>query len=233
MNDANAAQVRTAGRVLGWVGPVVVVVGCVVTTGIVLNWPRWTGVVVVVVAIAGLIGLAVRARRTRRNAGTHWVPSSSMQVALAVVMALTAVATAVTMYWQWGQGQRSRDSDFEAVAKRAAEVAELMTTVSPESRDEYMAKLQPLLVDGMAASLKSEVLDRMSENTSQKGVVRAVGVQGIVDGIASVITVVQPTTPGAPAAVADDGQSPNVILWLFLIREDGQWKLRNSAPMIA
>jgi hypothetical protein len=50
-----------------------------------------------------------------------------------------------------------------------------------------------------------------------------------VDGIASVVAVVESET--APAAAAGDAQPPDIVLWLFLVEEDGQWKLRNLAPM--
>jgi hypothetical protein len=35
----------------------------------------------------------------------------------------------------------------------------------------------------------------------------------------------------APAAAAGDAQPPDIVLWLFLVEKDGQWKLRNLAPM--
>jgi hypothetical protein len=227
MNDAMRTRARSLGRVLGWVVPAAITVGCIVVTGVVLGWPRWIGFVVGAVALAGLVALAGAARRS--------IPAARLGTAhsaLVVGTAVVAATAAVVMYAHWGTAKSSHDRDVSAVAQRSAELAELMTTVSPDSRDQYMTRLQPLLVEGMAASLKAKVLDPMPATTKQKGLVRAVGVQGIVDGIASVIVVVEPTQDGV-TTVSDTAQSRDIVLWLFLIEEDGQWKLRNLAPMTA
>jgi hypothetical protein len=64
----------------------------------------------------------------------------------------------------------------------------------------------------------------------QKGVVRAVGVQVVEHDAASAVVVVGPTPPPAPnAAYPDD--TTDIVLWFLLIRQDGQWKLKNMAPM--
>lgn len=177
------------------------------------------------VVVLGILGIA-------KFRGLPQRFSALLLPAAVIVTAVVAVGTAIVMYGQWWLREQRYQQDVRAVSAQSSRLAELLTSVSPDSRSGYLDRLRPLLVEGATDELKTKVLDPMPADLVQKGVVRAVGVQAIVDDAASAVVVVAPTPPPQNnAAYPDD--TTDIVLWFFLIRQDGQWKLKNMAPMFA
>lgn len=184
------------------------------------GWTVWTAIV----AVGIFATVAVAAVTWRR-----WVPSGrpsrvplAMFVGIAVLAGGTAVAT-----WHESRATTGPD-DRLAVARRATEISELLTTVTPQSHDEILDRLRPLVVDGMAELIKAEVLDAISPDATRTGTVHAVGVPQIGDDTARVITVIEQMPPRPDRN--EDGEPSSLILVLSMIRHDGQWKLKAVAP---
>lgn len=209
--------------------PVVVTAPLIVLCSAALGWPAWVGVVIVagaaLVVVLGILGIA-------KFRGLPQRFSALLLPAAVIVTAVVAVGTAIVMYGQWWLPEQRYQQDVRAVSAQSSRLAELLTSVSPDSRSGYLDRLRPLVVEGATDELKTKVLDPMPADLVQKGVVRAVGVQAIVDDAASAVVVVAPTPPPQNnAAYPDD--TTDIVLWFFLIRQDGQWKLKNMAPMFA
>jgi hypothetical protein len=152
--------------------------------------------------------------------------------ATVIVMAAVAVVTAVVVYGQWWRPEQRYQQDVRAISEQSSHLAELLTTVSPQTRSVYLDRLRPLVIEGATEELKTKLLGPMPADLTQTGVVRAVGVQAIVDDAASAVVVVAPTPAPTNETVYPE-DTTDIVLWFFLIRQDGQWKLRNMAPMFA
>jgi hypothetical protein len=207
--------------------PISVTAALIALCGIILAWSPWA----IVAVLAGLalvvagFGLVSRKRwRTPRY-------RPNLPRTTAVAMAAVAVVTALVMLWQWSIPQHRYDRDVRAVADQSSRLAELLTTVTPETRAGYVDGLRPLVVDGAAEALKAQVLDPMPPGVVQTGKVRAVGVQAIVDDGASAVVVVEPSPPPAEPSAAYPDETKDIVLWFLLVRQDGQWKLKHMAPM--
>lgn len=119
--------------------------------------------------------------------------------------------------------ERVDGAELQQIAARAADITQLLITVTPESRGAYVERLRPLAATGMPEIAKSEIVDRIPDSDQQTGAVRAVGVREVTDDHADVTVVIDETGPGALAR--DDGAPSQLILSLLLKHSDGQWKL--------
>jgi hypothetical protein len=194
----------------------------IVVCGVVLAWSPWLIGALAAAFLVVVIALVLAGRRRRLG-----VPRG-----LAVIsMAVLAVVAALVMFVQWNAPDRHHARDVQAVTDKAHRLAELLTTVSPDSRAGYIDRLRPLIVDGAADELKTQVLDQMPEGLTQTGKVRAVGVQAVEDNASSAVVVVEPAPPPATLPGADPGETRDIVLWFLLVRQNGDWKLKNMAPM--
>jgi hypothetical protein len=207
---------------------VLTIVGILVSV-IAVGWTIWTTVVAGAIAVAvAALAAAVLLR--------HRLPirrPMAVPVAVFVILALVCVGTAVATWARVATSQGGDDEDRQVVAERAAKICELLTTVTPATRDDNLVQLRPLIVAGMAELVKAEVLDHIPPNATTKGTVRAAGIRKLTDVSAQVIVVVD-QTPAPVGDVNSDGQRDDrpsaLILELAFIRDDGQWKMETIAP---
>jgi hypothetical protein len=209
--------------------PLLVTAALILLCSAALGWPLWVGVVIVA-GVALVIVLSIVALAKFRGLPQRF--SAMLLPAAVVVMAAVAVGTTVVMYSQWWRPQQRYQQDVRAISEQSSQLAELLTTVSPQTRSGYLDRLRPLVVEGATDELKTKILDPMPADLTQTGVVRAVGVQAVVDDAASAVVVVAPTPPPKNEAEYSD-DAADIVLWFFMIRQDGQWKLKNMAPMFA
>lgn len=205
-------------------GLVLAVAGIVMAVGTV-GWTAWT-IVCTIVMLAGVVVIAASVRHRKSR-------PAAVPLAVLVVLAVVTTTTWLTTWHDTTAQQRTHDRDIQAVAQRATEIAELLTTVAPESRADTTARLQPLVIDGMADLIEAEVLYRIPADTRQHGVVHAVGVQDLIAGSAHVITVVG-QDPQPPSRDERDADNPSdLLLSMALVRHNGQWKLATVAVATA
>jgi hypothetical protein len=222
---------QRAGRVVTVVAPPLVTVALLAVLGVVLDWPVWFAILVgVAMAVLGgyLLAASRAALRLDGNERATWLGRGEAAAFLTVAMA--AVVSAATMYWQWTVPDARHAEEMRGAADAAYTIAGLLTSMTPEGRDEYLRKLRPLVTDDVAQALRDKVLVPMPAfPTAQKGIVRSVGVEIADDGAAIAIAVVEPTPAPPPAGLGDEPS--DIILWLLLARFEDRWVLANLAPL--
>lgn len=201
---------------------VVAFAGAAVTAST-IGWTVGTSLLLAIVVVAAL---TVAALFWRQRGRVRPLPSTPV-VGASVVVALTLAGAAGTM-WQRVDTGRVDDAERQQIAERAADITQLLITVTPESRAGYVDRLQRETVTGMPDIAKAEILDRIAEGDRQTGVIRATGVHDATGDQADVTVVVDRTGPQALSR--DDGPPIQIILRLSLKNLDGQWKLASFAP---
>jgi hypothetical protein len=211
------------------VAPVLTVL-MIAVLGIVLGWPLWVeillGVTVVVGAVYVIRSLGQTAlSATSRPRWLRW----GQDVAIGL-MVVASVGGAATMYGRWTLPDRDHTDQTHQVAQAATTIAQLLTSMTPDTRAQYLQQLRPLVTDDVAQALRDKVVIPLpTVPFSQKGVVRSVGIEAVTDSAAIAIAVVQPT-PG-PAARSVDPEPSDILLWLLLARYEDRWVLADLAPL--
>jgi hypothetical protein len=150
---------QRAGRVVTVVAPPLVTVALLAVLGVVLDWPVWFAILVgVAMAVLGgyLLAASRAALRLDGNERATWLGRGEAAAFLTVAMA--AVVSAATMYWQWTVPDGRHAEEMRGAADAAYTIAGLLTSMTPEGRDEYLRKLRPLVTDDVAQALRDKVL---------------------------------------------------------------------------
>jgi hypothetical protein len=206
-----------------------VIVAMLIVLGGVVGWPVWLAGLVVVVGFAlGVFVIAALRAGSDADAQPRWLRYG--QAGAAVLVVVASVAASITMYWRWTVADERHTREMREVADAAYTVAGLLTSMTPETRDDYLQQLRPLVTDEVAQALRDKVVVLMQAvRFTQKGVVRSVGVEAVNDGAAVAIAVVEPAPPPPPRGV--DADPSNILVWLLLARFEDRWVLANVAPL--
>jgi hypothetical protein len=219
---------NTFGRAVAVAIPTTLAVASMIVLGVVLQWPLWfrlSAAAVAIVLVAHVIS-AIAVLHRSADEPPRWVIATTLAVVL--LMAAISVGAATTMYTSWTVADAVDATDAEDAATAAYTIAGPLTAITPQTREQYLPQLRPLMTQELADAFETKFLNPMPADTPTRvSTVRSISVEAVADGAASVIAVVKQTPPDPSRDEPSDA-----IWWLLLGRYEGKWYLANLAPLI-